>query len=151
MMTGRSEPQYAGLVVVGIAVVIALTYGLAAKFSGRNFALKIGLMVAALWTAVVAAIVLLRAGAIISPFFVAAFFVPATAWLASSACMYFTPIRWTTSLGVLAALLALIAPFVMIFRIDGLTGGAPVISTIATPRQAKGKTGRTRSPPEVSI
>ncbi len=126
MMARRAELVYAGLVVGGIALIVALTFHLSKKFPARNTALIVGVTVALLWTLALSGLIVLRAGTIISPYLVAAAFVPATSWLVWSAWMFFTPIRWRTRLGVLALALLAVVPFMALFRVDGLTGAAQV-------------------------
>jgi outer membrane protein assembly factor BamB len=126
MMARRAEFFFAGLVVLGVVLVIGLTFRLAKKFPGRNVAPMVGLAVGLLWTLVLGGIIVRRAGSNISPYTVAAMFVPATVWLVWTAWMFFAPITWTKRLGVLAVLLLAIVPFVAIFRVDGLTGAAQV-------------------------
>jgi len=126
MLTGGAEREYAGLVLVGIATVIALTFRLGLKFPGRTTTRRVAVTVALLWIGVVGGIVVLRAGNLIPPYPVAAAFVLATAWLVWCAWMFYVPLRWSTRAAVLAGLLLLIVPFHLFYRVDGLTGAAQV-------------------------
>ncbi|MGE3316080.1 MAG: hypothetical protein AB7O26_13275, partial [Planctomycetaceae bacterium] len=126
MLDGRVEPPFAGQVALGAFLVAALTFRLGAQFPGEKFAKRTAYIVAFLWALAVGGLVVFRAGDLISPYPVAALFVLATIWLLWLAWMFFLPFRTVTRIGVLAAGLVLVVPFMMVYRVDGLTGDANV-------------------------
>ncbi|MEX2285877.1 MAG: PQQ-binding-like beta-propeller repeat protein [Planctomycetaceae bacterium] len=126
LMAGRAEPYYAGMVALGIVVVIVLTIGLARKFPSARVRRNIGRFVAALWVAVVGGVVFFNTGTLIPRPIVLLAFLPATAWVVWTGWMFFAPLRWSTRLGVLALSLAAVVPFVTFFQVQGLTGDSKV-------------------------
>lgn len=126
MMDG--SPPRDALVTLGggIAVVMLLTARLSPRLAGFRFERIVPQTVGAVWVAVTSLLILLRAGETMSRFAVLALFVPATLWVVWLAWMLYRPWSWRVRLGGLALCVALVAPFLLLLKTAGLTGGANV-------------------------
>ena len=75
-----------------------------------------------LWTAEGVALIALYNGDSIPTWLIFAGFFPATLCVLWTGWMFFTPMRWSVRLGVLALLIVAIAPYLHYFEITGMSG-----------------------------
>src|SRR2546428_1038935 len=102
---GQFEWLSLALTAVGLVAVGLFTYGLGRAFPSKRFRLAVGLVVALSWLGAVATLVPMFNGTLLPALTVVCLFLPLTLWVPWAAWMLFSPFRWQTRLGVLAALL----------------------------------------------
>ncbi|HUE18029.1 MAG TPA: PQQ-binding-like beta-propeller repeat protein [Planctomycetaceae bacterium] len=120
------ERQFLIQLLVGIVAVIALNFHLAQKFRAGQITKRMMGLVLVLWIAVEAAMIVIYNGDAIPIWLIFAGFFPATLWVIWTAWMFFTPMRWSVRLGVLALLILAVVPYQQLFEVNGLTGDARV-------------------------
>lgn len=126
MMDGRLQRDALTILAIGIVAVMLLTFRLSSQLGAFRFERFVPQAVLAIWIAVTGLLILLRSGDTISRLAVLALFVPATLWVLWLAWMFYRPWNWRFRLGGLLACLALVAPFPLLLKTAGLTGGANV-------------------------
>jgi outer membrane protein assembly factor BamB len=122
-LTGRPETRFAVALVIVITAIVVLTYRLGAMMPRRQRWL-IGSLVAASWSVVNVLMFALRVESsmprelLIAAYLPGSLLVPWTAW------MFFGPWGWPARLSVAAPLVALLLGFVVVFRVEGLSGSS---------------------------
>jgi outer membrane protein assembly factor BamB len=117
-------PPVVEATVLGILVVLALTYHLSSAFPGRWFRWFVVLGVGAAWVAVLGVLVYMFVGSLMSKGIVMALLLGATLWVPWLAWMFCFPLPQQTRFGVLVMLAAVSAVFPWALRVEGLTGEA---------------------------
>jgi outer membrane protein assembly factor BamB len=126
MLVGQPEPWCLGLLIAGLVAVMLLTFRLAHSFSGTRFPQIVLAVVATTWAVEMGILVALRAGALLPRPYVVSLFVPATLWVVWVAWMFFLPMRGWTRLGILAVLSAGLAVFLLLLKVEGLSGDSQI-------------------------
>lgn len=123
---GQKDWHYILQLVAGLIGTIALNFHLAAKFPSKRLATWVFGTVFVAWTAIQAAMIAVNNGILLPHWVVFVGCYPATLWVVWTAWMFFTPIRWSIRISVLAVLILLVIPFVTLYRVADLTGDARV-------------------------
>lgn len=131
LVFGMMDPRgpgllFPGLALAGIVAVVVLTGRLAGWFTPRRFWLVFGVGVLAAWLAEYSLLVGVYTGSLMPKEIVFALLVPATLWVPWAAWLSVAPFGWATRLAVLVVLLAAVAPFALLLRVEGLTGEGAV-------------------------
>jgi outer membrane protein assembly factor BamB len=126
MLAGRPELVYAAMLVAGLVAVIGLTYGLSAALPRFKTTSWLGPLILVPWLAGNGVLVGVYSGSEMPTLALVALYLPATLWVVWAAWMFYAPLSWTIRLGVLALLLAAAASFVLLVRIEGLTGDSDI-------------------------
>lgn len=134
MLTGHPEPLFMALLAVAVVAIIGLTWNVYPQIATRKWAKAVLPVVFFGWLLETALLVWLRSGTLIPKTYVLALFLPATLWLIWLAWMCYRPWPWGLRLGLLIVLLADLALFFMLIRVDGLTGDGDVNFAWAGPR-----------------
>ena len=124
MLLGRPEGRYLFLLVVGIAGVIALTSGLSARLQSARIDRRVMVGVPLLWVAVTSVLIWLRFGDRVPKIVAGPLFLLATLWVLWAAWMFYRPWTWQIRVAGLAMLVPFPVVFLLLMRVDGLTGEA---------------------------
>jgi outer membrane protein assembly factor BamB len=136
-LTGRPETWFALALLLVVAAVVALTYGVGAITARRNKYWLVGSLVGATWVAVNVAMFWFRVESSMPRGLLIAAYLPGSLLVPWSAWMFFGSWGWRTRLAVTAPLLALLLGFVTLFRVDGLSGSSnAMFSWRRTPSRA---------------
>ncbi|HXY36480.1 MAG TPA: PQQ-binding-like beta-propeller repeat protein, partial [Planctomycetaceae bacterium] len=119
------EPRFLIQLAVATLAVMALTFGLAPRFSRRTAWISFG-VVFAIWMAFYTFLVFAYNGEQLPAWLVFAGFVPATLWVLWLAWIFFLPIPWFLRGTVLGILVVATIPYLTLFEINGLTGDTHV-------------------------
>jgi outer membrane protein assembly factor BamB len=156
MLVGRPELWCVGLLAAGLVATVLLTFRLAPALGGKRVGRLVLAGVLAAWVVETGVLVALAAGALVPRFYVVALFIPATLWVVWAAWMFLLPLCTAVRLGVLAVLAGGLAAFLLVLRVEGLSGssqvnfawrGAPAATALAG-RETVGPADLTRTGPD---
>jgi outer membrane protein assembly factor BamB len=116
------EQRFIVLLLISMAAVMVLSFGLAKSFSRQTAWLALG-AVFAVWTSFYLFLVLAyNSKQFLPDWLVFAGFFPATLWVFWTAWIFFIPLRWSLRGAVLGVLLFATIPYLTLFEINGMTG-----------------------------
>lgn len=125
-LTGRPEPVF-GLTLLAVgAVIVGLTFGVGSSPLLRRWLVLVGFAVTATWMAINVAIFWSRVSTLIPRGCIIAAYVPGSLVIPWIAWMFVRPWTWRTRLAVTAPLCGLLFGFVMVFKVEGLSGDSRV-------------------------
>ena len=126
MSQGAPERYFLQLLVVTVAGLAVLTYGVGSKFKHpRTKYILLGSVVAS-WLAANVALIWTNAGTVISRFYLLPGFLPATLFVLWMSWIAFLPWPWPRRLIVACVTAVMLIPFFLIYRVAGLTGDGKV-------------------------
>ncbi|QDU47666.1 outer membrane biogenesis protein BamB [Symmachiella dynata] len=135
MSQGAPETSFLQLLIATIAGLAVLTYGVGSKFRHpRTKYVLLGCVVAS-WLAANVALIWTNSGTVISRFSLLPGFLPATLFVLWLGWIAFLPWSWPRRFFVTCATAVLLIPFLMIYRVAGLTGDGKVDFAFRTTAQ----------------
>jgi outer membrane protein assembly factor BamB len=129
------EPWFVTELLIEIAAVMALTFGLGARLS-RRAAWSAFSLACVVWTAFYVILVFQYNGDRLPAWLVFAGFFPATYWVLWLTWIFFIPIRWSLRGAVLGVLLLAMVPYLWLYEVSDMTGDTHINFALRSQRKS---------------